>query len=124
MKRQPIAFVEGEGKILEPWLDWQKHSMSRAGEVIRETGSCIVTELIQERHRWSEHVARMGQGDKPSHLLKAVLMFRPVSWWRKQQICNELGQNPIVHRAKMGRVRKWETVFDDNWILKAKPHDP
>ena len=58
--------------------------MSKAGEMIAKTGSCIIALLVQERRSWSEHVARMGTEDRPQHLLKAVIMHRNLAWWRKQ----------------------------------------
>ena len=93
--------------------------MSRAGEVISKTQTSVVELLAQERFRWSEHVARMGTEGKPQHLLKAVLQFRPISWWRQQQILNNIGKDPITHRAKMGHVRKWESHLSLNWIINA-----
>ena len=77
--RKPIVVFEDGTKIMETWLDWQKRSMSKAAEVIKQTQTSVLELLAQERLRWSEHVARMGLEGKPQHLLKAVLQHRPTS---------------------------------------------
>ena len=73
--------------------------MSRAGEIIVNTGTCIVDLLRLETLSWSEHLARMGTREKPQHLLKAVVVHRNLAWWRKQQVYNKIQQSHIFYRA-------------------------
>ena len=93
---------------MESWIDWQKRSMSKAGEVIIKTQTSVVDLLTQERNNWCEHVARMGTETRPQHVLKAVLMHRPTAWWKQQQICNKVCKDPILGQ-------KWVTFVSENF---------
>ena len=118
ISRKPIAWLENGSKVLESWLDWQKRSMSLAGEVIKRTHTCISAALDLERLNWAGHVSRMGINTRPSRMLKAVLCHRNLAWWHTQQAYNKCQEDPIFHRAKMGRIRRWENGLKHNWILK------
>ena len=105
------------------WIGKKDHSI--CGEIIKHTGVCIVAELESVRRSWAGHIARMGTAGKPPHFLKAVLMHRNLAWWRSQQVFNENKQDPKLHRARMGTIRRWEARLPVNWILqKAKEQLP
>ena len=69
ISRKPIAVLEDGTKIMEPWIDWQKRSMSKAGEMIIKTQTSVVDLLTLERNNWCDHVAPMGTDSRPQHLL-------------------------------------------------------
>jgi hypothetical protein len=88
LKRQPITL---EPLVREQWVDWQIRSLRRAGEVVKEHASSVVTVLELERAKWASHVRRFGVQGKPQHILKCILLWRNVSWWKWQQFYNEAG---------------------------------
>lgn len=122
IKRQPIATFGT--KILEPWIDWQKRSISKAGQVIRDSNCDIVNLLAEDRLSWSQHIARMGTQERPSHALKATPLFRNVAWWRRQQAFNALDQSPMLHRPKMGKICRWESQLHKKFIFNNSLHSP
>ena len=119
VKRQPIGTYDDGRRIMEPWLDWQKRSMRQAGDCINEHNCSIVDSLAKERENWGHHVARMGTNKRPPHLLKAILMHRPLAWWRHQQGYNNANAEPLYHRAKMGSIRRWENHLPSRWMLRS-----
>ena len=121
VSRKCLGMLQDGSKIIEPWLDWQKRSMSAAGSAIDLNKCSITVELTHARENWANDLARMGQSGKPMHMVKAVIMHRPVSWWRRQQVYNRLNEEPKLHRARMGYIRRWENHLNDNWVLKAPP---
>ena len=60
ISRKTIAVFEDGTKVMETWIDWQKHSMSKAREIINKTQTSVVELLTQERLNWCGHVAQMG----------------------------------------------------------------
>ena len=77
IKRRPNC----DGNGLEPWLDFHKRSLSVAGNIINDLGICAVQTLENMKRKWVGHIARMGTEEKPPHLLKAILLWRPREWW-------------------------------------------
>ena len=81
LKRKPIL-AEGKRIGSEPWLDWQIRSMSRAGAETRSRNLEACHLLTRERLSWAGHVARFGLDDKPAHIGKYLVSWRPLVWLR------------------------------------------
>jgi hypothetical protein len=111
LKRRPM------GAGLEPWVDWQIRSLSKAKSVVTEFDVSITKALAAERAKWSGHVARYGTHNRPPHLLKHVLLWRNVYWWKWQQLFND---NPyfeaVKHQIDVGGLRRWEWHLSQSWI--------
>ena len=103
-------------RILKKYLRHELTDLGTKLKVLRPL--CDIVNLLgEERLSWSQHIARMGTQGRPTLALKATQIFRNVAWWRRQQAFNGLFQSPIFHRAKMGKIRRWESQFHKNWIL-------
>ena len=98
----------------EPWLEWHKRTMKNAIAVVYKYEGCIINTLATKRHSWASHIARMGIFPKSQHLLKAVLFWRNLTWWKEQQLWNELGVDELRHGYF--RPRRWESQFPLNWM--------
>ena len=71
------------------------------------------------------HVARFGQGDRDLHLVKRVLLWRCVSWWRLQHDFNETLDVEALrfrHNGAFGRPKRYEAQFSLDYLntLKGK----
>ena len=122
LKRRPI----GDG-VLEPWLDWQKRSLQRAKQTIQEHSMSITVSLAKERARWAGHISRFGTDNRPVHLLKCLLLWRNVYWWKWQQLLNSAGSHfeTLRHHQSVGGLRRWEWHLSDSWVVHmAKSNDP
>ena len=119
LKRRPVV-VNGKKTGTEPWLDWQIRSMSRAGSEIRQRNLEIDSLLDAERLSWAAHVARFGQDGKPPHLSKYLVAWRNLSWWRIQQVYNDLSWSPIVHPYPF-LPKRWEDSLPANWLTTLAP---
>ena len=120
LKLKRGVVVQGDGtKLFEPWLDWHKRSFRKAGETIQVFDVDINEQLDKLKCSWAGHLARMGlpKGQRPQEqrMLKSVLFFRPLAWWRDQQWFNQLGWDPVLHPARVGRPKRWEDQFSTNW---------
>ena len=111
IKRWPLG-AELEG--LEPWLEWQVRSMRYAGEIIKQHKVDIIDALNDKRREWAMHIARFGHEHRAQHLLKAVLSWRNVFWWKQQEVYNVLSLNPLRHPYFC--PRRWEDAFAPNWM--------
>ena len=100
----------------EAWLDWHKRSFRRVHELIQEHGISVTTKLEEAKRSWAGHCIRFGLADKPPHLLKAVMFWRPFSWWVHQKWFNSIfPENRVVHAAQQGIPKRWEAQFSTNW---------
>ena len=97
LKRRPVCNHEGNKIGIEPWLDWQVRSMSRAGAETRKNNIDAIHLLTQERLSWAGHVSRFGLGEKYPHISKYLVAWRSVAWWRVQQIYNRAGSSILRH---------------------------
>ena len=115
LKRRP-----GTNGLVEPWLDWQKRSLDRAYEALRQNNCTISSTIIEQRGNWSGHVGRFGLGPRPQHLLKQVLLIRSKGWWQLQQLYNNLNLNPVLH-ATRGKPYSWEdnVAYGSQWAVNS-----
>ena len=117
IKRKPIA-VDPQ-VVLEPWVDWQVRSLRRAEAVVREQGVCVCVKrlLTSERLDWAGHVSRFGTQTKPQHLVKCVLLWRSLAWWKWQKFFNDRHFTVLRHQQHVGGLRRWEWNLPADWIL-------
>ena len=103
-----------DGNGLEPWLDFHERSLRAAGNIMNDLMICAVQSLEDNKRKWIGHIVRMGSEEKPPHLLKAILLWRPREWWEYQVLFND---NPffldctIKHPAELGRPLRFEEQF-------------
>ena len=90
--------------------------MRAAKEVISKQKACVQQALLQDWHRFVGHVGRFGLEDKPMHIVKAVLLWRPLEWWKKQQFWNELNWDTIYHARSIGGIRSFERHLPTDWL--------
>ena len=118
IKRKPVP---NSSHGLEPWLAWQVRSFSKAKEVIGAHNCSVSTLFERDRQNWMQHVARFGVEDKPPQLLKSLLLWRNLEWWRRQQFYNDLfvaGPQCLRHPWPFVNDRRWEETFPLDWILQ------
>ena len=61
---------------------------------------------------------RLGSFDGVSHAVKFVLSWRPLAWWRDQQVFNAVTLDaPIRHLTDWGLPRRWEESFGTSWAI-------
>lgn len=100
----------------ESWLDWHKRSFRRVNNLTQEANSCILGHLDKLKRSLAGHCVRFDLGEKEPHLLKAVLFWRPYSWWIQQKWFNEMfSDTRVVHVARQGVPKRWDTQFSSNW---------
>ena len=99
----------------ESWLDWHKRSFRHAGDLIREHNANIVDKLHALKRSWAGHCVRFGMGPKEPHMVKSLMFWRPISWWKWQQFFNSMTTQPVFHVARQGVPKRWDTQFPDSW---------
>ena len=62
------------------------------------------------------HVSRFGLGSRETHLVKQVILWRPIQWWRLQQKTIEAG-HPFVH-PRAGEIKRFDDQFPRNGVNK------
>ena len=67
--------VDSEGN-LEPWLHWHIRTFSSAKKAIRNASILAEEKLDDLKRSCAGHIARMGQGAKPIHLVKPLFLGR------------------------------------------------
>ena len=122
LKRHSILDPDGAIVGVESWLDWQIRSMSRAGTEMKSHRAHIKDLLRQEREAWATRVSRLGF-DYP-HIAKYVVAWRSKFWWNTQKWYNSLGWDPVRHKAKIGRISRWEDSFSLDWLIKNVNNGP
>ena len=117
LKRRPICDDQGQKIGCEPWLDYYKRSMSRAGAEIAKRGMQVQGLVETETKRWASHISRMGLEGKPEHFLKGIVTWRCRHWWESQKLYNDLAWDPILHVFPFKPAR-WEDQFSPDWMTK------
>ena len=119
LKRRPLP----EGGV-EPWLQWQKRTLAKAKNAIQNLGCRASSYFVKEKIAWAQHCVRFGLNDKPSHLLKPLLLYRCRRWWHMQEMYNNLNWDAI-HHATRGKPYLWENSFSQDWSLQfsKSPHE-
>ena len=119
LKRRPLTLSnEGCPILWESWLDWQIRSMSSAGKVLKDNHASIDKLLPQNRIAWAFHVGRFGTGPREKHLVKHVLLWRNLSWWRNIQQLNRCGMCNFRHPGP-GKLRRFEEALPGNWLKRC-----
>ena len=113
LKRQPVA-----GQI-EPWLDWHKRTISKAGQICRNFRVDIVDKFHERRQSWGGHLARLGVLSHVPHMAHFVLLWRPLFWWREQQFFGSLTGDHVKHPTDWGQPRRFEESWSTNWMIEA-----
>jgi hypothetical protein len=108
-----------ESGALEEWLEWHIRRMREAKRVIRECGVDIVEIMKARKTSYAAHIARFGLAGKELHLVKRVLLWRSLAWWREQQSYNDKIEDHFrfLHTTTFGKPRRWETQFGKDWML-------
>ena len=109
---------EGKRTGIEPWLDWQIRSMTRASSETKKVNLNADSLMHAERLSWAAHVARFGLDGKPPHLGKYLVAWRGLRWWRIQQAYNKIEASPIRHVFPF-IPQRWEDGLADNWMQEA-----
>jgi hypothetical protein len=103
-----------EQGVVEDWVSFQKRSYRQAIEIINEQGLDVGCYLKQKKTDFMGHVSRFGIGEREDHLVKHLLLWRPLQWWKLQQKEIALG-NPFVH-PRAGRFKRYVDQIHRNWI--------
>ena len=110
VKRKPA------GNTLDPWLDWQIRSLTAARDLARSNHIQIVDLVSQKRVSWASHLIRLGNQSGELHICKFLITWRPLSWWREQQIFNLISTETCFHSFGWGLPRRWENIFPADWM--------
>ena len=106
------------GKHSEDWLEWHKRSLSDAWVVAVRNKVGLAQVVRDLRENWAGHISRLGVKSHCPHILKYVLGWRPLLWWRVQQIYNLISFDTLVHPFGWGKPRRWENGLADDWWLE------
>ena len=105
-----------EGGVLEDWVVFQKRVYRRAIEIIDDCGLDVGKFLKQKKLDFIGHVSRFGLGDMENHMVKHIILWRPITWWRMQQKAI-LDGDPFVH-PRVGKIKRFEDQFPGYWVHK------
>jgi hypothetical protein len=101
----------------ETWLEWHKRRYSTAHRVAMTHHVDIISVLTNKRRKWAGHISRFGVKPRAAHLLKAIILWRPLSWWKTQQVALDLGLSRFRHPGHIHPTR-WEEQFGSNWLFE------
>ena len=119
LKRRPLTLSdEGSPILWESWLDWQIRSMSSAGKVLKDNFASIDKLLPHNRITWTYHVGRFGIEPRETHIVKHVLLWRNLGWWRNIQYFKRCGISNFRHPGP-GKLRKFEEALPCNWTKRC-----
>ena len=104
--------------LCEPWLDWQVRTLRDAKRAIEVNQVSITACLNVKRNSWASHIARFGTEQRRQHLIKAVLCWRNLFWWRQQQFYNDRRINELRH--VYFHPRRWKQSLPLNWLQALK----
>ena len=107
------------GGHFEPWLDWHIRSLSSARDLAIKTNIEVLTSLQDKRSRWAGHVIRLGSKTAEPHICKLLVCWRPLKWWREQQVFNLIGFETIFHPFGWGQPRRWEGSLPEDWMKES-----
>ena len=82
---------------------------------IREVPQGASISMSKERIAWAHHIGRFGTGPRENHLVKNLVLWRDLRWWRHQQHYNRLGVSPFKH-PNPGKLLRWEESLPTNWL--------
>ena len=116
LKRHPII-VNNVKLGTEDWLSWQVRSLRQANREIDRGQMGIAGLLETEKRDWAGHVARYGLEDKQQHVSKYLVSWRCLSWWRQQQLFNDLEWDALRHQYPF-HPKRWDDSLPAGWITK------
>ena len=93
--------------------------MKAAKDAISQNKACIKAAVQCERKRFVGHIGRFGQKDNVPHLCKAIMLWRPLIWWKYQQWYNDVQWDPITHNVFVGGIRSYERHLPPDWLAQA-----
>ena len=96
-------------------MDFQKRTYREAIACINEADIDVGKALRAKKIDWIGHISRFSIGNRETPLVKHLLLWRPMGWWRLQQKAIENG-NPFAH-PRAGQVRRYEQQFNTNWVM-------
>ena len=82
-----------EGGELEPWLQYFIRINRDAKQLISKLDADVSKMLVDRKITFAQHVSRFAIGDRETHLVKQLLMWRPLKWWRHQQESIKAGED-------------------------------
>jgi hypothetical protein len=97
-------------KTFEPWLDWHKRRYQTASQVIQAHSIDIRSIMSEKRLSWNSHISRFGTDNRSMHLVKLILHWRPLAWWRLQQQAIANSTSSFRHPCQF-TPRRWEEQF-------------
>ena len=117
LKRHPIYDNNDEKIGIEPWLDWQIRSMSRAGAEIDRLHLGMSNLVEGELIAWAGRISRFGHAGGDHHPVKYLVSWRPKFWWETQKWYNQLGWDTLRHIFPF-KPRRWEDSLPLGWMLE------
>ena len=101
----------------ESWLDWHRRTLGLARDIARQHRMHVEQLLEVRRESWAGHLIRLGCKSGVVHAVKLVLAWRPLTWWRSQQIYNAVTLDaPVLHPHDWGQPRRWEESLPIGWM--------
>ena len=89
-----------------------------AKEVAGKSSIQVEHLLDNKRKLWAGHLIRLGCESGVSHVVKFVLTWRPLTWWRDQQVYNSVTLDlPVTHPPNLGFPRRWEESLYAGWAI-------
>ena len=115
LKRGPLV-----DNGVEPWLDWHARTLRKAGQVCKYHGCDVTSNFFELRTSWAEHIARLGFKSRQPHLAHFLLLWRPIFWWREQQLYASIDlSTPVKHAHDWGQPRRFENGLATGWVMEA-----
>ena len=108
--------------IMENWIDWHIRRFREAKHLIARCGIDIVQNLKNKRTSFAGHVARFELDCKEPHVVKHILLWRQLNWWKLQQKYNRhiCDHERFLHPISFGQPRRWEQQFPIDYLNKFK----
>ena len=108
------------GDQVEPWLQWQIRTLHKAEAVAQQFHIAIEQKFHDQRLSWAGHLARLGIKSHAQHMAHFVFLWRPLFWWREQQLYADITNDPpIRHPQDWGQPRRYEHGWSLDWMMKA-----
>ena len=101
-------FGSGTDFEVESWVDWQIRTLRAASSLLHSSGIDVGAILREERVSWGKHISRFGIDGRELHLLKLVLSWRCMGWWRLQQRFNDHFPSEAFKHPGPFHPRRWE----------------
>ena len=108
-----------DGGILEEWLEWHIRRFHEAKRLIEQCKADIVQYLKHKREHFVDHIKRFGTAGKEEHIVKHILLWRSLTWWRIQQEFNDTlpDHDQFLHPQIFGHPRRYESQFKKNYLF-------